>query len=144
MTNSHREDDLEIIKQLLISTARRTESTDERLSELVRIQDITQRQLDGLAVKVEILSEKVDNVCEKVDTVVIKLDKVNDKLDGLCDKVDDFIQVSNARDSILNNVIIRLDESNARLEANQNATNTRIDRLESILDEMRRNNQSHL
>lgn len=58
--NGNRDDELELIRQLLIATANRAESTDNRLDRLVESQERTQRQLDQLSVNVDQLREDVD------------------------------------------------------------------------------------
>ncbi len=73
MTNSNgnRDNELELIRQLLIATANRAETTDARLDRLaeatdarldrlVESQERTQRQLDQLSVNVDQLREDVD------------------------------------------------------------------------------------
>lgn len=106
------EDEFETVKQLLVSTARYAESANNRIDRLSERQDHTQRQLDGLAVTVQVMGEKVD--------------KLGDKVDQLVDKIDDFVDTTTARNAVINGVVLRLEES-------QVSTNAAIERLEAIL-----------
>ena len=114
------ENELETVKQLLVSTARYAESTNSRLDQLVERQDLTQRQLDGLAVAFQGMSETVDNLATKIDNFV--------------DTTTDFIETTKARNAVLDGVVLRLDE-------NQASTNAAVDRLERILEQLLRQNQ---
>lgn len=93
MTDAQRldrvEDELETVKQLLVSTARYAESANQRIDRLIERQDLTQRQLDGLAVTVQVMGEKIDR---------------------FIDKADDFIETTKARNAVLDKVILRLEE----------------------------------
>jgi chromosome segregation ATPase len=120
MTNSQRldniENDLETVKQLLISTARYAESANQGIEQLNQRQDLTQRQLDRLSVSVQALGEKIDNF---VDTT------------------SDFVETTKARNAVMDGVITRLEESQistnaviTRLEESQISTNVTTTRLE--------------
>ena len=65
--NGNQDDELELIRQLLIATANRAESTDAKLDRLVESQDRTQRQLDQLAVKQDRTQDQLDQLSGKVD-----------------------------------------------------------------------------
>lgn len=131
MTNAQRldnvENELETVKQLLVSTARYAESANGRLDRLVERQDLTQRQLDGLAVTVQFMGEKVDNLATKIDNFV--------------DTTTDFIEATKARNAVLDGVVLRLDENQARYEASQASTNAAVDRLERILEQLIKRNE---
>ncbi len=131
MTNAQRldnvENELETVKQLLVSTARYAESANSRLDRLVERQDLSQRQLDGLAVTVQSMSEKVENLSTKIDNFV--------------DTTTDFIETTKARNSVLDGVVLRLEENQARLEASQASTNAAVDRLERILEQLIKRNE---
>jgi len=59
MTNSNGgwldrlENDLETVKNIMLTLARRAEGTDQRIDRLVESQDRTQRQLDQLSITVD-------------------------------------------------------------------------------------------
>ncbi|MBD2255601.1 hypothetical protein [Nostoc parmelioides] len=127
----HVEDELETVKQLLVSTARYAESSDRKIDRLAERQDLTQRQLDSLAVTVQTMSEKVDSLTTKIDNFV--------------ETTTDFVETTKARNAVLDGVVLRLDESQARLEASHASTNAAVDRLERILEQLiRRNGGSSL
>lgn len=79
--NGNRDDELELIRQLLIATASRTESTDARLDRLVESQDRTQGQLDQLSVKVDQLSDNVDRLSNNVDQLSNNVDQLREDVD---------------------------------------------------------------
>jgi len=112
MTNTQRldnvENELETVKQLLVSTASYAESSNSRLDRLVERQDLTQRQLDGLALSVQSMGEKIDR---------------------FVDKTDDFIETTKARNAVLDGVILELRD-------NQVSTNAAVERLERILEQL--------
>lgn len=83
MTNSNgnRDAEMELIRQLLISTASRGEATDARLLRLVESQERTQRQLDQLSGKVDQLTEKVDQLTEDVDIAFQTITALSDNTD---------------------------------------------------------------
>lgn len=116
MTDAQRldrvENELETVKQLLLSTARYAESANQRIDRLIERQDSTQKQLDSLAVTVQVMGERVDAFISKTDAFI--------------SKTDDFIETTQARNAVFGEVILRLEE-------NQASTNAAIERLERIL-----------
>ncbi|MCC5626551.1 hypothetical protein [Nostoc sp. CHAB 5715] len=131
MSNAQRldnvENDLETVKQLLVSTASYAESADKRIDRLVERQDLTQKQLDGLAVTVQVMGENIDIFMEKIDKFVEKTDK-------FVEKTDDFIDTTKARNAVLDGVILELRES-------QMSTNAAVERLDRILEQLLKRNQ---
>lgn len=115
------DDEFETVKQLLISAASYAESANNRIDRLSERQDITQRQLDGLSVTVQVMGEKVDNFIVKVD----------EQFDRLSHKIDDFVDTTKARNAVVNNVVLELRDS-------QQSTNAAIERLERILEQLLR------
>jgi chromosome segregation ATPase len=115
------DDEFETVKQLLISAASYAESANNRIDRLSERQDITQRQLDGLSVTVQVMGEKVDNFIVKVD----------EQFDRLSHKIDDFVDTTKARNAVVNNVVHELRDS-------QQSTNAAIERLERILEQLLR------
>ncbi|MEH2388207.1 MAG: hypothetical protein V7K14_21030 [Nostoc sp.] len=119
MTNTQRldnvENELETVKQLLVSTASYAESSNSRLDRLVERQDLTQRQLDGLALSVQSMGEKIDRFVDKTDDFI--------------DKTDDFIETTKARNAVLDGIILELRD-------NQVSTNAAVERLERILEQL--------
>ncbi|OUL21477.1 hypothetical protein BV378_26530 [Nostoc sp. RF31YmG] len=117
MTNTQRfdniENDLETVKQLLISTANYAESANKRIDRLIERQDLTQKQLDGLSVTVQVMAEKIDT---------------------FVDKAEDFIDTTKARNAVLDGVILELRD-------NQVSTNAAVDRLERILEQLIKRNE---
>ncbi|MEH2317416.1 hypothetical protein [Nostoc sp.] len=124
MSNAQRldnvENNLETVKQLLVSTASYAESADKRIDRLVERQDLTQRQLDGLAVTVQVMGEKIDRVVEKIDRFV--------------EKTDDFIDTTKARNAVLDGVILELREG-------QMSTNAAVERFDRILEQLLKRNE---
>lgn len=108
------EDEFETVKQLLISAASYAESADKRIDRLSERQDITQRQLDGLAVTVQVMGETGQSMGEKVDNFVTKVD---DSLDRLTRKIDDFVETTTARNAVVNNVVLELRDSQQSINA---------------------------
>ncbi|MEH2413586.1 hypothetical protein [Nostoc sp.] len=131
MSNAQRldnvENDLETVKQLLVSTTSYAESADKRIDRLVERQDLTQRQLDGLAVTVQVMGEKIDRVVEKIDRFV-------EKTDRFVDKTDDFIDTTKARNAVLDGVILELREG-------QMSTNAAVERFDRILEQLLKRNE---
>ncbi|WP_016952440.1 hypothetical protein [Anabaena sp. PCC 7108] len=115
------DDEFETVKQLLISAASYAESANNRIDRLSERQDITQKQLDGLSVTVQVMGEKVDNFIVKVD----------EQFDRLSHKIDDFVDTTKARNAVVNNVVLELRDS-------QQSTNAAIERLERILEQLLR------
>lgn len=74
-SNGNRDDELELIRQLLIATANRTESTDAKLERLVERQDRTQRQLDQLSVNVDQLREDVEIAFQTIGLMAENADR---------------------------------------------------------------------
>ena len=74
--NGNQDDELELIRQLLIATANRAESTDAKLDRLVESQDRTQRQLDQLAVKQDRTQEQLDQLHVRVEETTANVDKL--------------------------------------------------------------------
>lgn len=120
------EDEFETVKQLLISAASYAESANKRIDRLSERQDITQRQLDGLAVTVQVMGEKVDNFVTKVD----------DSLDRLTRKIDDFVETTTARNAVVNNVVLELRDS-------QQSINASLARMESMILQLHKPNNSN-
>lgn len=114
------ENELETVKQLLVSTANYAESADKRIDRLVERQDSTQKQLDCLAVTVQVMGEKIDRFVEKTDRFV--------------EKTDDFIDTTKARNAVLDGVILELRE-------NQMSTNAAVERLDRILEQLLKPNE---
>ncbi|AFZ56413.1 hypothetical protein H6G54_10535 [Anabaena cylindrica FACHB-243] len=115
------DDEFETAKQLLISAASYAELANNRIDRLSERQDITQRQLNGLSVTVQVMGEKVDNFIVKVD----------EQFDRLSYKIDDFVDTGKARNAVVNNVVLELRDS-------QQSTNAAIERLERILEQLLR------
>lgn len=113
------EDEFETVKQLLASAARYAESSHHRIDRLSERQDITQIQLDKLAVTVQVMGEKVDHLGETVD-------HLGETVNHLSNKIDTFIETTTAQNAAMNGVISRLEES-------QVSTNAAVERLEAIL-----------
>ncbi|MBC6430332.1 hypothetical protein FM036_05595 [Nostoc sp. HG1] len=138
MSNAQRldnvENDLETVKQLLVSTASYAESADKRIDRLVERQDSSQKQLDGLAVTVQVMGEKIDRVVEKIDRFVEKTDRFVEKIDRFVEKTDDFIDTTKARNAVLDGVILELRE-------NQMSTNAAVERLDRILEQLLKRNE---
>lgn len=122
------DDEFETVKQLLISAASYAESANNRIDRLSERQDITQRQLDGLSVTVQVMGEKVQVMGEKVDNFIVKVDE---QFDRLSHKIDDFVDTTKARNAVVNNVVLELRDS-------QQSTNAAIERLERILEQLLR------
>ncbi|HYX16362.1 MAG TPA: hypothetical protein VE944_18730 [Nostoc sp.] len=144
MSNAQRldnvENDLETVKQLLVSTASYAESSDKRIDQLVQRQDLTQKQLDGLAVTVQVMGEnidrfveKIDRFVEKIDRFVEKTDRFVEKTDRFVEKTDDFLDTTKARNALLDGVILELRES-------QMSTNAAVERLDRILEQLLKRN----
>ncbi|MEA5618463.1 hypothetical protein VB711_11535 [Cronbergia sp. UHCC 0137] len=129
------EDEFETVKQLLISSASYTEAAHKRIDRLADRQDITQRQLDGLSVTVQVMGEKVDRLADKVDGLTDKVDGLTDKVDRLTDKVDDFVDNITIRNTVVNDVVLELRDS-------QLSTNAAVERLEKILEQLLRQNRN--
>ncbi|BAZ83693.1 hypothetical protein PN497_09210 [Sphaerospermopsis kisseleviana CS-549] len=127
------EDEFETVKQLLISAASYAESADKRIDRLSERQDITQRQLDGLAVTVQVMGETVQSMGEKVDNFVTKVD---DSLDRLTRKIDDFVETTTARNAVVNNVVLELRDS-------QQSINASLVRMESMILQLHKPNNSN-
>ncbi|QLE58217.1 hypothetical protein [Nostoc sp. TCL26-01] len=130
MTDAQRlddvEDELETVKQVLLSTARYAESANQRIDRLIERQDSTQKQLDSLAVTVQVMGERVDAFISKTDAFISKTDAFISKTDAFVSKTDDFIETTQARNAVFGEVILRLEENHA-------STNAAIERLERIL-----------
>lgn len=127
------EDEFETVKQLLISAASYAESADKRIDRLSERQDITQRQLDGLAVTVQVMGETVQSMGEKVDNFVTKVD---DSLDRLTRKIDDFVETTTARNAVVNNFVLELRDS-------QQSINASLARMESMILQLHKPNNSN-
>ena len=138
MSNAQRldnvENDLETVKQLLVSTASYAESSDKRIDQLVQRQGLTQKQLDGLAVTVQVMGENIDRFVEKIDRFVEKTDRFVEKTDRFVEKTDDFLDTTKARNAVLDGVILELRES-------QMSTNATVERLDRILEQLLKRNQ---
>ncbi|MEA5516571.1 hypothetical protein [Nodularia sp. UHCC 0506] len=107
---NHFEDELDTVKQLLVATARYAESSDHKINRLIDRQDVTQKQLDGLSVTVQVMGEKIERFVENAS---------------------DFIDTTRARNTILDDVVLELRDS-------QISTNAAIERLERILEQLLR------
>lgn len=101
--NGNRDNELELIRQLLIATAKRAESTDERLerlalltderiNRLVESQEHTQQQLDQLSGSVGQLSGKVDQLTEDVDIAFQTISALSDNTDRTLASINASIQ----------------------------------------------------
>lgn len=101
--NGDRKSELEIIRQLLIATANRAESTDERLDRLVQSQQITQNQLDRLEQRQDRTQQQIDSntqaiaqlreaqettdaqvgvLVTAIDTLAVRVDRIVDYLEN--------------------------------------------------------------
>ena len=98
MTNSNgnRDEELELIRQLLIATANRSSATDSRLDRLVESQDRTQGQLDQLAVKQDRTQEQLDQLGEKVDRISEDVEIAFQTITALSNNTDSAIASINA------------------------------------------------
>ncbi len=56
------ENDLETVKDIMLTLARRAEETDERIDRLVDRQDLTQRQLDQLSIRTDATDQRIDGI----------------------------------------------------------------------------------
>lgn len=65
--NGNRGDELETIKEILLTVARRAEATDARLDRLAESQGRTQEQLDALREDVEIAFQTISLITENSD-----------------------------------------------------------------------------
>jgi chromosome segregation ATPase len=117
------EDEFETVKQLLISAASYAESANKRIDRLTEKQDITQRQLDGLAVTVQVMGEKVDNFVVKVD----------ESFERLNHRIDDFVETTTARNAVVNDVVLELRDS-------QESINAALQRMEAMLMQLVKRN----
>lgn len=91
-SNGNRDDELELIRQLLIATASRTEVTDARLNRLVESQERTQRQLDQLSGTVDQISGKVDQLSEDVEIAFQTITALSDNTDRTLASINASIQ----------------------------------------------------
>lgn len=81
------EDDLETVKQIMLTLARRAEATDARIDRLAERQDRTQAQLDQLGIDVDIafqtitaLSDNTDRTLASINASIQRQDRILDYL----------------------------------------------------------------
>jgi hypothetical protein len=128
MTNAQRldhvEDELETVKQLLVSTARYAESANRRLDELTLKQDRTQSQLDQIGGKVEQLSDKVDSFVTHTQR--------------LFTRAGGEIEETKARTERLEALMLKLDrnfeEQKSQFQEFQLTTGAALERIDRVLD----------
>ncbi|OYE00358.1 6-aminohexanoate hydrolase [Nostoc sp. 'Peltigera membranacea cyanobiont' 232] len=128
MTNSQRldhvEDELETVKQLLVSTARYAESANRRLDELTLKQDRTQSQLDQIGGKVDQLSDKVDSFVTHTQR--------------LFTRAGSEVEETKARTERLEALMLKLDrnfeEQKSQFQEFQITTGAALERIDRILD----------
>ncbi len=163
MTNAQRldnvEDELETVKQLLVSTASYAESASRRLDQLTIKQDRTQSNLDQIGVQLDQLTIKQDRTQVHLDELTIKqdrtqsnLDQLGVRVDQLSDKVDSFIthtqrlftkaggeiEETKARTERLEALMLRLDrnyeEQKSQFQEFKLTTGAALERIDRILD----------
>ncbi|MBG1264148.1 6-aminohexanoate hydrolase [Nostoc commune] len=128
MTNAQRldhvEDELETVKQLLVSTARYAESANRRLDELTLKQDRTQSQLDQIGGKVEQLSDKVDSFVTHTQR--------------LFTRAGSEVEETKARTERLEALMLKLDrnfeEQKSQFQEFKITTGAALERIDRILD----------
>jgi hypothetical protein len=106
----------------------------EAILERVAVQqETTATKLDNLTGRVNELSEVVTEIGYKVDNFTTTATTVL----GRSTMLDEIILSNDARTSILENIVVRLDrnyeESNRKFEESQRSTNAALERLEAIL-----------
>lgn len=81
------ENDLETVKEIMLTLARRAEATDARIDRLAERQDRTQTQLDQLGVDVDIafqtitaLSDNTDRTLASINASIQRQDRILDYL----------------------------------------------------------------
>lgn len=128
MTNAQRldhvEDELETVKQLLLSAASYAESANRGLAELTLKQDRTQSQLDQIG-------EKVDQLSEKVDSFVTHTQR-------LFTRAGSEVEETKARTERLEALMLKLDrnfdEQKSQFQEFQLTTGAALERIDRILD----------
>ncbi len=97
-SNGNRDDELELIRQLLIATASRTEVTDARLNRLVESQERTQRQLDQLSSSVDQLSEDVEIAFQTITALSDNTDRTLASINASIQRQDRILDYLMRRD----------------------------------------------
>jgi cell division protein FtsB len=97
-SNGNRDDELELIRQLLIATASRTEVTDTRLNRLVESQERTQRQLDQLSSSVDQLSEDVEIAFQTITALSDNTDRTLASINASIQRQDRILDYLMRRD----------------------------------------------
>ncbi len=165
MTNTQRldnvEDELETVKQLLVSTASYSESANRKIDRLVEAQDRTQSYLDELSVKQDRTQSYLDELSVKQDRTQSHLDQQKERIDQLSDKVDAFIthtqrlftktgsevEETKARTERLEALMLKLDrnyeEQKSQSQEFQRTTVAALERIDRVLDYLMRQQGNH-
>ncbi|MEA5551671.1 hypothetical protein VB713_11890 [Anabaena cylindrica UHCC 0172] len=102
------------------------EQTAQRLDRVAEQQAINTQTIGNLSNSLNDLSNQVNDFTGTANTVL-----------GRSTMLDEIILSNDARASILENIVVRLDrnneESNRKFEENQRSTNAALERLEAIL-----------
>ncbi|MEH1938010.1 MAG: 6-aminohexanoate hydrolase [Nostoc sp.] len=142
MTNAQRldhvEDELETVKQLLVSTASYAESTSRRLDELTIKQDRTQFHLDELTIKQDRTQSHLDQTGVKVDQLSDKVDSFITHTQRLFTKTGSEIEETKARTERLEALMLKLDrnfeEQKSQFQEFQLTTGAALERIDRVLD----------
>ncbi|MEH1998001.1 MAG: 6-aminohexanoate hydrolase [Nostoc sp.] len=149
MTNAQRldhvEDELETVKQLLVSTASYAESANRRLDQLSIKQDRTQSHLDELSIKQDRTQSHLDQLGVRVDQMGGKVDQFSDKVDSfitqtqrLFTKTGSEIEETKARTERLEALMLKLDRNfesqKSQFQEFQLTTGAALERIDQVLD----------
>nr|WP_322685206.1 6-aminohexanoate hydrolase [Nostoc sp. DedQUE07]MDZ8131384.1 6-aminohexanoate hydrolase [Nostoc sp. DedQUE07] len=159
MTNTQRldhvEDELETVKQLLVSTASYAESANRRLDELTIKQDRTQSHLDELTIKQDRTQSHLDQLEVRIDRVGAKVDQLSDRVDSfithtqrLFTKAGSEIEETKARTERLEALMLKLDrnfeEQKSQFQEFQLTTGAALERIDRVLDYLLRQQGGNL